>query len=137
MADEPAGMPLRVLVVEDDATSLRFLSLFLTRSGLSVSQAKDADSALRLAAESRPDVVVMDWKLPDSTGVQLLRDLRSRFGDTLPAIALSGYPRETQDADELALFSAYVTKPIDDLDAFPGLVRSVAESRPNPAARGC
>src|SRR5438128_8315099 len=82
------GMPsARVLVVDDDPNMLSMLRRLLGFEGYTVSTAPDGESALRLAATERPDVVVLDVMLPGIDGLQVCRGVRSRTG--VPVLLLT------------------------------------------------
>lgn len=100
----------RVLVVDDDPQILRALRINLSAHGYHVLLAPDGRSALRAAAEGRPDVVVLDLGLPDLDGVDVIDGLRG--WTTVPIIVLSA---RTAAADTVTALDAgaddYVTKP--------------------------
>jgi CheY-like chemotaxis protein len=70
--------PRRVLLVEDDADALEVLTELLETGGDEVSVSCTGTAALALARLVRPDVVVMDLRLPDTDGVDLIRTLWAR-----------------------------------------------------------
>ena len=69
---------VRVLVVDDEATILEFLSLGLGYEGFSVETATDGPAALAAADRFRPDLVLLDWMLPGLDGVAVCRRLRAK-----------------------------------------------------------
>ncbi len=87
VAGEPAR-PTLVLVVDDDATTRGATAGHLGRAGCVVLTAPDAYIALDLAAEKRPDIVIVDDVLPGVTGVNLLRLMRRVLGPRAPATIL-------------------------------------------------
>lgn len=97
-ADVPRPL---VLVVEDFADAREMYSAFLALSGMRVLEASNGAEAVRIAAESRPDVIVMDLGLPGLDGWEVTRRLKAD-GRTagIPVIALSGQvlPRHTEEA---------------------------------------
>ncbi|MEM5367686.1 response regulator [Paraburkholderia azotifigens] len=105
----------RVLVVDDLVASAQSLEALLTIHGYVVRCAMDGESALNVAAETRPDVVVLDIGLPDMTGYELARHLRQ--GDACPKalmIALSGYGQEEHVRQAMeAGVDHYLVKPAD------------------------
>ncbi len=102
----------RLLVVEDDETTLVVLARLLRRQGHDVSTANSIKSALLLASSQTFDFVISDLGLPDGDGVDLMRQLTSDHG--LRGIALSGYGME-QDLvrTKEAGFCAHLVKPIN------------------------
>lgn len=76
-----------VLVVEDDAETRQMLSVILGTEGFSVLEAATAAEALKLA-QSGPDLVILDWILPDISGIEVCRRLREN--STVPILMLTG-----------------------------------------------
>ena len=109
------GGPRRVLVVEDNPDGLETLVALLEMLGHEVAGAADGRHAVQLAAEFRPQVVLLDLGLPVMDGFEVARTLRQdpRFEDVFIA-ALTGWGadgdrRRTADAG----FDAHLTKPVD------------------------
>ncbi len=99
-----------VLVVDDDATVLQILSAYLQRAGYATRVAGDGVEALGLAAEQRPDLVVLDLMLPGLNGLDVMRRLREH-GD-LSVILLSAKGEPGDRVTELRLGADdYVPKP--------------------------
>jgi two-component system OmpR family response regulator len=71
------GGPIRVLVVDDEASLSELLSMALRYEGWDVRTAADGATAVRIAREQRPDAVVLDVMLPDFDGLEVLRRLRA------------------------------------------------------------
>ena len=106
---------MRVLVVDDLVASAESLEALLTIHGYIVRCAMDGASALRAAADMRPDVVVLDIGLPDMTGYELAAYLRQGTAcrDAL-IIALSGYGQEENIRQAMeAGVDHYLVKPAD------------------------
>jgi two-component system, OmpR family, KDP operon response regulator KdpE len=101
-----------ILVVDDEAPLRRVLTTSLQARGFEVVQASSGEQAVVVAADRRPDLVLLDLGLGDLEGVEVLHRIRS-FGET-PVIVLTA--RHTQ-SDKVALLDAgaddYVTKPFD------------------------
>ncbi|MDT5314306.1 MAG: two-component system, OmpR family, operon response regulator KdpE, partial [Mycobacterium sp.] len=85
-----------VLVIDDEPQILRALRINLSARGYDVLTAATGTAALRLAAERRPDVVVLDLGLPDMSGIDVLAGLRGWM--TSPVIVLSA---RTDSADKI------------------------------------
>jgi PAS domain S-box-containing protein len=120
----------RVLVVDDDGDSARGMARLLRASGHETWTAADGRSALESARAHRPDVALIDVRLPDIDGRELARQLRAEPGlEGLLLVAVSGLGREEDREQSLAAgFDHHLVKPVD-LDALLALVAS-----PDPAA---
>ncbi len=109
---------LRVLVVEDDPRTRRALHLGLREAGFRVASQPSGGEGLRLAATQRFDLVVLDWMLPDTPGIDVVRALRQR-GHSGPVLLLTARDAIHDRVDGLAAGADdYVVKPF----AFPELV---------------
>jgi PAS domain S-box-containing protein len=116
LAVTPAPAVTRlVLIVEDNVDAGQMLAEMLSLHGHTVRVARNATTALRLAREIRPDVILCDIGLPDLDGYEVARVLRREPGlATTRLIALSGYsqPEDRRQAHE-AGFDAHLAKPPD------------------------
>ena len=63
-------MSIEVLLLEDEAAIREMASFALSRAGFSVSEAADTAAAEKLLNERLPDVVLVDWMLPDVSGIE-------------------------------------------------------------------
>ncbi|MCW2540601.1 MAG: DNA-binding response regulator [Frankiales bacterium] len=103
----------RVLIVDDEPSLLRSLVLSLTNSGFEVGTAGDAATALALAAERTPDLLLLDLGLPDRDGLEVIQKLRED-DPTLPIVVLSARSGSHDKVLALDLGAIdYVTKPFD------------------------
>jgi two-component system phosphate regulon response regulator PhoB len=103
----------QILIVEDEPAIRELLALNLRHAGFEVLQAGDASTARRTIDAALPDLVLLDWMLPDQSGVDLARRLRADARTReLPVIMLTA---RSAEADKLGGFDAgaddYVTKP--------------------------
>ncbi|WP_086818549.1 response regulator transcription factor [Allokutzneria sp. NRRL B-24872] len=105
------GQPVRVLVVDDEASLAELVSMALRYEGWEVRSAGDGMTAVRMAREFRPDVVVLDIMLPDLGGLEVLAKMRAEAPE-LPVLFLTA---KDGVADRIAGLTAggddYVTKP--------------------------
>ena len=101
----PPAKPAKVLVIDDEEALTKLLGEYLLAQGYRVETAFDAPTALKRATQVRPDVAVMDWKMPGIKGLDLLEDLR-RQSPGLPVIVMTG---STARADRAAIQSAQAT----------------------------
>ena len=105
------GSPVRVLVVDDEATLSDLLSMALRYEGWEVRAAGDGLTAVRTAREFKPDAVVLDIMLPDLDGLEVLRRLRADSPD-VPVLFLTAKDAvEDRVAGLTAGGDDYVTKP--------------------------
>jgi two-component system KDP operon response regulator KdpE len=101
----------RVLVVDDERQILRALEIKLRGAGYSVDTAATARDALAQAAMRPPEAVILDLVLPDGTGTDVCRELRS--WSSAPVIVLSAVGDESEKIAALdAGADDYVTKPV-------------------------
>ncbi|MBI2218370.1 MAG: response regulator [Candidatus Rokubacteria bacterium] len=91
VAPAPSGDVLRVLVVDDNASVLRFLAAAFGANACLVSQASTAEQALELLRGERFDLVVSDIKMPGLSGLDLLRAVKGRQPGT-PVVLITGAP---------------------------------------------
>ncbi|MGN9906829.1 response regulator transcription factor [Phytohabitans sp. LJ34] len=107
----PDGEPVRVLVVDDEATLTDLLSMALRYEGWQVRSAANGMAAVRVAKEFEPDAVVLDIMLPDLDGLEVLRRLRGVRPD-VPVLFLTARDAvEDRVAGLTAGGDDYVTKP--------------------------
>ncbi|GAA2902228.1 response regulator transcription factor [Pseudonocardia halophobica] len=105
------GSPVRVLVVDDEATLSDLLSMALRYEGWEVRSAGDGLTAVRTARDFKPDAVVLDIMLPDLDGLEVLRRLRADNPE-VPVLFLTAKDAvEDRVAGLTAGGDDYVTKP--------------------------
>ncbi len=119
----------RVLVVDDSVDTARALDRLLTRSGHAVRVAHDGESALGIALEFRPDVVLLDIGLPGRDGYEVAAALRARAESGRPTlIALSGYGQAHDLARSRDVgIDIHLVKPVD-FDTLLALVQAQPEA---------
>jgi two-component system response regulator RegA len=102
-----------LLLVDDDEVFRRRLARAFCDRGWEVSEAPDYATAVAAAEEETPEFVVVDLRLPDGSGLELVRRLRVLDGTTL-IVVLTGYGSIATALDALRLGAAhYLTKPTD------------------------
>ena len=121
-------MTKHVLVVDDDATIRVALHDALTTAGFAVAVAENAKEALGLIADSHPDVVVSDVRMPDVSGLELLRLLRERAPDIAIVLmtAFDDMPTVVEAMKHGAV--EFLVKPLD-LDDLQKTLDRVLEDR--------
>jgi two-component system, OmpR family, phosphate regulon response regulator PhoB len=106
-------MTINILLVEDDAAVREVLSLPLQKAGFNVIEATDVRQARQALLEHAPDLVLLDWMLPDISGVEWARDLKTaQHTRDLPIIMLTARGEEEDRVKGLEVGADdYVTKP--------------------------
>ena len=110
LAQEDLGERVRVLAVDDDPNDLRYVRDTLIESGYYPVVTGDPEEAVRLMAQERPEVALLDLMLPGSDGIELMNEILE-IAD-VPVIFLSAYGREEVVARALEMGAVdYVVKP--------------------------
>ena len=106
---------MRVLVVEDNEADSTLFRLLLELSGHTVETVSTAKNAVVAIRQSTPDVILLDLKLPDASGVALVNQLRAEPAvQPVPILAVSAYTERFQSKAQLdAGCDAYIAKPLD------------------------
>lgn len=103
----------KVLVVEDDPWTRTVMTALLAGEGFCVLEAKNGEEGLELSAQHLPDVVLLDLALPKLSGLDVLRELRSKPAtEKIPVLVVSAYSDllAQEDADKVC---GTVQKPFD------------------------
>lgn len=117
--------PLRVLVVDDEVCFVDVVRKRLARRGVDVVTACAGNEALQKMRFANFDVVVVDLKMEDMDGIELLRILRLMDPD-LPVFILTGHGSEQAAREGMAMGARdYLTKPCD-LDELVARIREAA-----------
>lgn len=124
-------MPIRVFILNDHAMVRRGLGDLLERDGFDVvGESGSAAEASRLIHVLQPDIVVLDDRLPDGTGIEVCRDLRSTAPEVGCLILTSWDEQHAVRAAVLAGAAGYVLKRIGDTEALVNCIRSTAAGVP-------
>lgn len=106
-------MSIKILIADDEPNQLELLSFNLTKSGFVVIKAHDGRQALEMAQEYQPDLIVLDWMMPELSGIDVCATLRKSDDlKRIPVIMLSARGEEgdrTFGLDKGA--DDYITKP--------------------------
>jgi signal transduction histidine kinase/CheY-like chemotaxis protein len=140
LAAPPPAMPQRVeprniLVVEDDADVRRVIVECLDLIGYCVTEAPNGAEGLAAIANHKPDLLVVDYAMPDMTGAEVISKARELVGD-LPVILATGYA-DMAAVERLAGKPAILRKPFD-INALGAAVANALEAGPGkvPALNG-
>ena len=107
--------PFRILVVDDNRDATESLTMLLRLTGHETRSAFDGNSAVQLAEDFQPDVVLLDIGLPGLNGYDVARRIRAQpWGDHTVLVALTGWGQEEdRRLSSEAGFDAHLVKPID------------------------
>ena len=114
MNDQVTIMPRHTILVVDDETSIReMLVISLESAGYNVLQAENAKTAHSLVLDKHPDLILLDWMMPVTTGLELLRRLkRDEMTDHIPVIMLTAKAEESNKISGLdSGADDYISKP--------------------------
>jgi len=108
-----AGQPVKVLVADDSAVSRKLVELTLSEKQYSLVFAKSGRETLDLFAEQHPSLVIVDWMMPDLTGLEICKHIRSRAQASYTYIILLTGKSEKESVVEGLAAGAddYLTKP--------------------------
>lgn len=105
----------RVLVVEDNKNNMRLITKLLENDGYETIKAETGEEGVNMAIAEKPDLILMDIKLPDIDGVEATRKIRaSTSDDKTPIIAITSFAM-AGDREKYMKggFTGYIEKPID------------------------
>lgn len=113
----PAPTTRKILVVDDEQNVLNALRRTLRREGYEVYACTDPQEALTLLPQMKPDLVLSDHLMPNMTGLEFLKRVRTRFPDTV-RIMLTGHAdmQTAIDAINQGEIYRFLTKPWDDAE---------------------
>jgi len=120
---------MRVLLVEDDLTAARGVTLMLKSGGAVVDQADTGEEALELARHYDYDIVILDLMLPDMEGYEVVRRMRAARVET-PVLIVSGLSRPQAKVKGLAMGADdFLTKPYDKAELLARIQAVVRRSK--------
>lgn len=101
-----------MLIVDDDRDCLEFIRAVLEREGYEVKSAERVDAVVEALSTGKFDMVLCDYRMPDKTGIDLLREVRSQRCD-IPVVMISAHfdPVAEHDAFELGAVR-FIAKPL-------------------------
>jgi DNA-binding response OmpR family regulator len=102
-----------VLCVDDDQDTCEMLTILLGQAGYDVTHAMNVTEGLALAERGGFDLILLDWYLPDGTGIELCMNIR-KFDKFTPIIFYTGEAQPTELHRALGVgANAYLVKPVD------------------------
>ena len=128
MPDQPV-----VLVVEDEPAQREVLAYNLEAEGFRVARAGNGEEALMLVDEAEPDIIVLDWMLPNVSGIEVCRRLKTRSETRgVPIIMLSARSEEVDKVRGLETGADdYVVKPYSVVELMARVRAQLRRARPS------
>lgn len=122
-----------VLIVEDEPAQREVLAYNLEAEGYRVAQADNGEEALLIVAEDTPDLIVLDWMLPNVSGIEVCRRLKSRPETrAVPIIMLSARSEEVDRVRGLETGADdYMVKPYSVVELMARVRTQLRRSRPS------
>ncbi len=129
-------MCAKILLVEDEAALSHLVAYNMRKEGYEVSTIDDGDDALVAIEDEQPDLVLLDWMLPNKTGIEICRQMRARAQTRdIPVIMLTARGEEEdrirgleQGADD------YITKPFSMSELAARVKAVLRRASPNVAS---
>jgi PAS domain S-box-containing protein len=126
----------RILVVDDEPAVLELFSMILRRAGYEVWEASNGQQCLQVTRERRPDLVLLDVRLPDLNGIDICRQIKADAALLdIFVVLVSGKATNAADKVDAAETGAddYIVKPVDP-DEFLARIRTIVRLRDTTAA---
>ena len=123
----------RVLVAEDEPAQLEVLDYNLEAEGFMISRARDGEEALLIIAEEAPDIIVLDWMMPNISGIEVCRRIKSKPETrSTPVIMLSARSEEVDKVRGLETGADdYVVKPYSVIELMARVRTQLRRVRPS------
>lgn len=120
-----------ILLVEDDETNRKLVRVILAGKNYRILEAASVAAAMEILKQERPDLLLLDIRLGDGNGLDLIRTIRAdRTFDEVPALAITAQAMKNDEGRFLAAgFDGYVSKPIDTRRLPDVVERFVREGR--------
>lgn len=125
-----------ILIVEDEQPIRNMVGFALGRAGFELREAADAEQAYAEIDRKRPELILMDWMLPGTSGLELVRRLqRDANTQSIPVIMLTA---RNEESDKISGFSAgvddYISKPFSPAELIARIQAVLRRSRNSVAA---
>jgi len=118
----------KILVIDDDSSIRRVIQKHLTEKGFDVTTAGDGEEGLEMFASEKPEIVILDIRLPGRSGLDVLKEIRSENTDTAVVMITAHEDMETTiEAMQKGAFD-YLPKPLD-IDIVDSLLERIFTTR--------
>ena len=102
----------RILIIEDTEENMYLINFILKKHGYEVLKAYNGRDGLKIALEEKPDLIVMDWQLPDIGGIEVTETLRKSDFNNPIVFCTSNVMRGDREKALAIGASAYIEKPL-------------------------
>ena len=123
----------KILIVEDEVGLITLLKYNLEKQGYETLSVTDGNDVLKTALVEKPDLILLDWMLPNIAGIDLCRDMRKNFNlRNVPIIMLTARGDEADKVKGLS-FGAddYITKPFSVPELMARVMALLRRATPN------
>lgn len=131
-------MAEKILLVDDDPETIKFLKLVLERQGYTILEAVNGMQALKAAHSERPDLIVLDVMMPGMDGFEVARSLRNHPDTSLIPILM--FTAKTQVEDKLTGYESgvdiYLTKPVHPVELQANIKALLLQRQTSSDSRG-
>jgi len=129
-------MSAHLFIAEDETAIVSLLKYNLEKEGHKISSSENGEEALKLIKDKNPDLILMDWMLPDLSGVEICKQLKKnkKYSD-IPIIILTA---KGEEEDKLKAFDTgaddYVTKPFSQKELNARIKSLLRRSKPQASS---
>ena len=126
-------MEVSILIADDEPNQLELMSYNLKKAGFSIIRAENGEDALIKVEDLRPDLVILDWMMPNMSGIEVCRTLRSKKETKrIPIIILSA--RSEEGDKSLGLDTGaddYISKPFSPIELVSRVKALLRRTKPS------
>ncbi len=117
----------KVLIADDDEDSRLMLAFLLQDEGWQIAEASNGKEALEKVIEEKPNVIILDNRMPELTGSEVYQQLQKK-GVNIPVVFVTAFSDLEELASSLGI-RYYLRKPIDFIEVLAALESACAENR--------
>jgi len=126
-------MSANILIIEDEKPIITLLEYNLTKEGYKVNSAESGEEGIQSIKNNIPDLIILDWMLPDFSGVEVCRQLKkNKIFKTIPILMLTA---KSQEEDKVVGFETgvddYVTKPFSQKEILLRIKSLLKRTKPS------
>ena len=126
-------MSANILIIEDEKPIITLLEYNLTKEGYKVNSAESGEEGIQSIKNNIPDLIILDWMLPDFSGVEVCRQLKkNKIFKAIPILMLTA---KSQEEDKVVGFETgvddYVTKPFSQKEILLRIKSLLKRTKPS------